>query len=313
MINLERLVNDIFDDEKLSDIKLQAYVDDHLIRLSNLNPGNIYDTIIVDTTNKYQAYYGNMVTEATKKAVREGLTQGISNTGDLVSYKYKNDQETYQQFFPQGVDEYYQADLPELNPILDRLAGAATTHLTAQFPADVTALTTAINEFKTARQSQLNAFSEEENVATDRRTTRKNLTLQLTFNILTLALNNLEDADTFNNYYNEQLLPIGSGSGDDGGGVVYETITVAPAQTYTIGDAPDDAVVVEIIHDAGNGDAVFCTAVSISAPCSGNTYALQPGTTFNDAFGDMNISGNALLKVTNNGTNNLVLRVRVIG
>jgi len=324
MLNPIRLVNDLFDDQKLFDKDLQPFCEDHLIRMANNNPGAIYSSRITDTSNKLMAFSGARVSEMTKIAVREGLSQAmmekrtlmleqVSSIGRLVDYKYVNDQEKYQQFFPQGVDEYYQADLGELNPLLDRLQTAATTHLTANHPIDVTALTNAITDFKTARTSQLNAFSEEETLASDRRIERKNLTLQLTSNFLILANDHLEQPDLFDNYYNPELLPLTEGNDGDGGGTAYQEFTIAPAQLLTIGEAPEsDDVVLEIIHASGNGNAQFCTAPTEDSPCVGNTYSLVPGATFNDEYGTMNISGGQFVRVANTGTDNLVIRLRVI-
>lgn len=217
-------MNDIFEDEKLSDSNLRAYADDHLIRLANNNPGSVYTPLITDTTTAYTAYYGSMTSEATKEAVSEGLTitmntakdavlEKLSKQRDLVAYKFGADSPTYQQFFPQGMDEYRRAQLDDLTTILDRYSAAANLHLTADFPAEVTEVDALITAYKDARTVQRDAFSETDALRTDRRENRKTLTLQLTKNILTLAIDFLEDTDGFDDYYDPQLLPLNSGGG----------------------------------------------------------------------------------------------------
>ena len=224
MLELTRLVNDIFDDKDLSDSNLRAYADDHLIRLANNNPGSVYTPLITDTTTAYTAYYGSMTDEATKEAVSEGLTitmntakdavlEKLSKQRDLVAYKFGADSPTYQQFFPQGMDEYRRAQLDDLTTILDRYSAAANLHLTADFPAEVTEVDALVTAYKDARTAQRDAFSETDTLRTDRRENRKTLTLQLTKNILTLAIDFLEDTDGFDDYYDPQLLPLNSGGG----------------------------------------------------------------------------------------------------
>jgi len=255
MLNIQRLVNDLFDTDRLNDNKLGAYTADHLIKISNLNPGGIYDVIVADTSNKYQAYYGNLVSEATKKAVREGLSQSmnenlslllekISKIGKLVDYKFSDNQEIYQQFFPLGVAEYYDANLTNINTKLDRLKTAATAHLNVDFASDVTQLNTAITAFISSRNAQLNAFSEEENLSTNRRETRKNLTLQLTFNILTIAANNIENVDRFNNYFNAQYLPIDDNNVEDGEVLNTYEGNIVPGNIIVLADLPAEAKVI---------------------------------------------------------------------
>lgn len=228
MIQLTRLVNDIFADRELTDAKLRTYADDHLIRLANNNPGAVYTPLITATTALYTAYYGSMTSEATQEAVSEGLTIATNNAADavlnklskqrdLVSYKFGTDSPIYQQFFPQGVDEYRRARLDDLTTLLDRYMAAANLHLNAEFPTEVTDIGNLIAAYIAARNAQRDAFSEVDTLRTGRRESRKALTLQLTRNILTLAIDFLDNPDGFDDYYDAQLLPMGAGggSGDD--------------------------------------------------------------------------------------------------
>lgn len=226
MILLTRLVNDIFADRELTDSNLRAFAEDHLIRLANNNPGSVYTPLITATTTLYTAYYGSMTSEATKEAISEGLTiamnaaatavlDKLSNQRDLVAYKFGADSPTYQQFFPQGMDEYRRARLDDLTTILDRYMVAANLHLTADFPAEVTEVGNLITAYTTARTAQRDAFSETDTLRTGRRESRKELTLQLTRNILTLAIDFLENPDGFDDYYDAQLLPLSSGVDTD--------------------------------------------------------------------------------------------------
>jgi len=227
MITLLRLVNDIFDDPKLSDDKLRTFGDDHIIRLANNNPGGIYDGLITATTNAYTSYYGSMTNEAVKEAVSEGFTINmnakreavlarLSKQQALVDYLFGEDSDTYQAFFPQGMTEYLREQLDNLTTILDRYLVAANANFTGAHAAEATDIAGLISAYKSARTAQRDAFSETDTLRTGRRETRKVLTLQLTRNILTLAIDFLENPDRFDDYYDVALLPKNTSSnGED--------------------------------------------------------------------------------------------------
>jgi hypothetical protein len=288
MLNPQRLVNDLFDDNDLSDPMLRAFSDDHMLRLQNNNPGNIYDPLIADTTAAYTSYYGSMVSEETKESVTEGLTiamnnardavlKDIANLQDLVIYKFGQDSSEYQEFFPLGMDEYYQARLDDLTTILDRFETAANLHLNVDHAGEVAEVSGLIADYKTARQNQKDAFSETDTLRTERRENRKVLTMQLTKNFLTLALDFLEDPDRYDDYYDPQYLPLRSGGGDDDDGddsggddddndttsvsitglVTYPDLTPASgARVYVLG--PDGEELFEVFtNDSGTYELII--------------------------------------------------------
>lgn len=303
MLNPIRLVNDMFDTRALSDINLRTFADNHLIRLANNNPGSIYTPMITSTTGAYMAYFGVMTNEAVKEAISEGLTVDMNAARDavvtklskqqaLVIYLYGEGVGTYQQFFPQGMGEYHQAKLDNLTTIFERYQEAAITHLTANYLSEVNAITGLITAYRNARNAQVSAFVQTDTLRTGRRETRKVLTRQLTTNLLTLAIDFLENPDRFNDYYDASLLPITSGdNGDDEGsseisGNVISLITNQPVvgahvvlsnvegsvDTYT--DASGNFVLV-ITVDIATGAELRAEAANHST--SNRPITIQPG------------------------------------
>lgn len=221
MMNPIKLIEDLFEDRNLSDANLRAFCEDMLQRLSIPinNPGGIYIPLITTTSARYAAFFGQMTNAATKKAVSEGLTQTmeankkamidfISDLQNLVKFIFRETSATYQEFYPQGMTEYHHATLAQLPMLIQRYLNAANDHLIATNPAEVADLVIRINAFNTARAAQTTVFAEVETLQTGRRADRKLLTLQLTTNMLTVALNNLENPDHYNNYYNPSYLPL---------------------------------------------------------------------------------------------------------
>lgn len=221
MLNPERYTDDLFDDQRLPDYKLRGFAQDHLLRLvipAN-NPGGIYTTIIADTTSKFNAFFGSMDSEASKEAFSEGLSLNMENAKataiseivrfeGLVTFQFGKTSAAYQAFYPQGLTEYHKATISEVPGLFTRFYTAATTYLNATHPADVTNLDALFTAFNNARSAQLTALAEIDLLQTGRRDDRKALTLQLTTNMLTIALNNLGNPDNYNNYYNPAYLPM---------------------------------------------------------------------------------------------------------
>ncbi|MES2621020.1 MAG: hypothetical protein V4615_09215, partial [Bacteroidota bacterium] len=181
------------------------------------------------TTIKYTAYYGKMSSQATQVAIREGLTIAKNNSRTaaehkvtslegLVKFKFGLESPTYQEFYPQGLTEYQNCSDAALEIKLDRIVGAAGTHLTADFPDEVTAIADLRTAFKTAHLAQNNAFSNIDNVITGKHVDRKALTVQLTKNFLLVAADNIDNTDKYDDFFNPQLLPIRTGIGSQPAG-----------------------------------------------------------------------------------------------
>ncbi|MCG3164341.1 MAG: hypothetical protein POELPBGB_00095 [Bacteroidia bacterium] len=216
MLNPIRLCFDLFDNEKLSNANLRGFTDNFLIRLALNNPGGIYTGLITDTTGKYTAFYGKITNEAVKDAISQGLTIAtnnaktavigeLSNLQNLVKYRFGETSSTYQEFYPHGMDEYHQAKIDDIATILDRFVVAATTHLTAAEAAQAVTLT---GNFKTARNAQVTVFAEVDILGTGKHADRKALTMQLTVDFLTIASNNVDNPDGFDDYYDPRFLPL---------------------------------------------------------------------------------------------------------
>lgn len=221
MMNPEKLVEDLFDDKNFADYKLRGFSQDHLLRLSipANNPGGIYSTLITDTGSKFTAFFGAIDSELVQESINEGLTitteetkaaaiAELSHLEGLVAFKFGKTSAIYQQFYPQGLSEYHDANLDQLPPLFNRYKTAANTHLLAGNPAEVAALIVKLDAYNNARNAQLTGFGTTSTLQAGRREDRKALTLQLTTNLLTIALNNLQNPDNYNNYYNPSYLPL---------------------------------------------------------------------------------------------------------
>ena len=167
-------------------------------------------------------------------------------------------------------------------------------------PAEVTAISTLVNSYKAARNAQLGLFSQTDTVRTDRREARKVLTRQLTTNLLTLAIDFLEDPDRFDDYYDAALLPLAQGSDaeDDTTAelmcTVVDELTLAPlvGAKVTV-DTPAGPIMAttdadgRCAIDVPGLDAPLTTEMKAEADGhlpESRTITLSPGTTLNQNF-----------------------------
>jgi len=243
MLNPERFTNDLLDNEKLWDYNLRAFTEDHLLRLSipANNPGGIYSPLITATTTAYNTFFGAMSSETIKRAISEGLTITMENNRTavigylsqlqgLIKFVFTETSPTYQEFYPLGMSEYHDANLPQLPVLLARFKAAADAHLLPTYSTEVTELGNRITGFTTARNAQQTTLGEIETLQTGRREDRKALTVQLTTNLLTIAIQNIGNPDNYNNYYNPGYLPLTEEARSFSGLIPFMTVQTAVTQ-----------------------------------------------------------------------------------
>lgn len=244
MITLDRLVNDLFTDPKLTDARLRSFADDHLLRLTLNNPGGVYTSLITATAASYTGYFGTITDLRVKEAIRQNLTittrkakalvlGRLHTVQGLVIYRFGLGSATYEAFFPHGMMEYTGARIDDLILGLNRFRTACATHLSATDPAEVGQVDADINAFAAARTAQRTVFAEEDALRTGRTVSRKDLTRQLTRNLLMIAADMIDDPDRFKDYYDPTYLPTRTKAGASG-----ETIemTIGPGATVNISE-----------------------------------------------------------------------------
>jgi hypothetical protein len=305
MIALEKLIQDLFDDPKLSNTNLRSFSDDHLVRLSLNNPGGVYSPLITDTAARYTGYFGSMTDLAVKEAIRQNLTittiqvrvaviERIRTVNGLVVYRFGAGSATYESFYPHGLSEYTEARLDDLTVLLSRFASAAGTHLTATDPAEVTAINADILAFNNARTAQHTVFAEEDMLRTGRNVTRKELTRQLTRNLLIIAADMIDDADRFNDYFDSTYLPRSSSSSTTDG--TFEGTVEAGATVNITKDIAPDAQLK--VTNTGAAKLTFCLAAADTDVCLAGANLL-PGESRTVTAADLGPGTGTHLNVTN--------------
>ena len=224
MLDPIRLVTDLFKEKNLSNESLHGFAEEFLARLANpgLNPGGIYNQLLIDTTALYQTYFGVIVNQSHHYAIGKGLTIGmnqahtavinkLSTLQGLIKYRFKNNSGVYKEFYPQGMKEYHRATIGYSETLFSRFRVFATMYLSADYPTEVAELNTLITKFNTARRTQETVFGKQAGIRSDRKADRRALTQQLTKCFLIIASNNIEQPAKIHAYYDTRLLPIRKG------------------------------------------------------------------------------------------------------
>jgi hypothetical protein len=217
MIQLFKYFRILFLSAQISRDVLKNFTENHIQRLTGNNPGGIFTTILANVTNAYNAYYGDYSSEVTNIAAREGLTDGvkssraalekfISDTEKLVRYTYRDNETVYQQFFPQGMTEYYNATISNFETICDRLKAAFTAHSGDFTPLLISDYNTLLTTFKNNRSAQLLAKGSVSTERSELAASRLTLATQLTKNLLTISLQYLGDTTKADVYFDQAIL-----------------------------------------------------------------------------------------------------------
>lgn len=245
MIDLIRYFKILFISLRVGRERLKNFTEDHIQRLNSVNPGGIFTTILTDVTNAYTAYFGDMADEGLAQAVlesrtvaqeasRKALADFISRAEGIVSFTWGKTSPEYQEFYPQGIVEYTEATISELETHSLRFINSASAHaasLPATFVADATALR---NTFISNRNAQLGQKGIVANERSQLTGTKLALCTQLTKNVLTIALQYVGDETKAAVYFDQSIL-----EGRSTGTETYD-IEVAPNTLDNIASPDDD-------------------------------------------------------------------------
>lgn len=217
MRNIHTYFKVIFDSSKISDDNLRKFAEIHLQRLSADNPGGIFTTLISGTTAAYQAYFGAIVDEATRAAIQKGMTLKMNDTlaafieavrrqEGRIHAEYGKESAEYAEFYPQGLNEYNQASLADVETLMLRYAQAAERHAALLGQSFVDTFTDFHADFAAARTAQLLAIGEVKAEKSATRSNRDALEDQLMDNLLTLAMKFKRNADAGMAYFDQSFL-----------------------------------------------------------------------------------------------------------
>lgn len=213
MIDLSVFFHNHFDSERISDDRFNNFTNDHLQRLSAT--GN-YSTLVTTLSDVYTNWSGATLTEATQEAIKQGQSKSmkaslaamiaaVRQKEGTVRGQYGRDSNAYQEFFPEGLDEYNHANLGNIDIKMKRLIAAATAHAD-DVPGLAEQFTDLFTAFTKARNAQRGGKGQVSSAKTTSTHTRDVVEQQLMVNVLTIALDHIGDVNGGLAYFDQALL-----------------------------------------------------------------------------------------------------------
>ena len=217
MINLKTLFKNHFDTKEISDDNMRKFAEVHIQRLSANNGGGAFTAMITATTTAYTNYFGSMTDEATKSAVKEGLTitlntavetfkKAISQKEGIIRGNFDRGSSKYQEFFPLGVTEYTTATLANIEVLMQRFADMAATYEPELGPEFKDEFIGYLNAFKDARTAQLQKIGEVSESKTDTTTKRDSVENELHKNLHSIAAMFPGDVDRCMDFFDQSFI-----------------------------------------------------------------------------------------------------------
>ena len=216
MINLKRLFKNLLDDKEISIGELTNFSSDGIERLRANNPGGIFTTILTDTEAKHQAFEDAQASLDTDEAEREGrtidmnivmaaFTKKVRQVEALISWTYKEKPGIYEEFYPLGLTEYNRMTVEGAEMLITRFVKAVNKH-NADLPvAVVTDFNKVLKDVEDSRKEQLKEKGEVGGSADAVRTTKRELGIQWTYNVFTIAREFIDQPQKADVYINQNL------------------------------------------------------------------------------------------------------------
>lgn len=217
MISLSRFAELLFNEKTITDERLGNFVDDFLQRAATNNKEGMYDDMLLETKLKYEVYFGTITNEDTNFAIQQSYTKMTDRELDrfknllrrrsgLVISEWGKDSPEYQEFFPLGMTEYTSMGKNNAEKLMTRIYNAFKHHIAIFGNTVVTEFADALTNYTKARDNQLGKKGE---VSGDKQQTADNriaLEMQMQYNVLTIARNNIGKPESMKLYFTESLL-----------------------------------------------------------------------------------------------------------
>ncbi len=223
---LERFFEIQFDDPNINRQQLRKFTEDHLKRLAQNNTKNLYDLLLSETQEAYETYFGFLNDTDVSNALQQSRTKSMENVRSqfsallsrrkgLITNSYTEDSPEYQEFFPHGLTEYSTASLESIETLMNRIINAATAHATDLGGNLALEFSKIKDSFLVARGEQLAQKGAASKASESTDESRNALEIQLTKNLLSIALNNIGKPDAAGLYFDKSIISRPGTNSDD--------------------------------------------------------------------------------------------------
>jgi len=300
MVDLQKIIDGFFRDESITHERLYNCGMDHIQKMTNNNPGGIYDDNITNTetaTTNLQAAMtkttgdtgtrigGTSAKDAQRKAIEDYLAIQILNAvvvfGGKTAAKYI---ETY----PNNMDSFYKVSKELFATNVEALITKAIKFETALGTPFKTTLTTMYGTYSTADDTQVDASADVSTDITDENTAATALADQLTDNLFDISRNNRRSTTALATYFTLSLLEPQHRKQIKKGNPGKHSETEVCTIEYSAGKRTH-------IHNTGAAKLTF--GMKLGVLKVGATITLLPGEKANEPFSFYFTNGDSLYVV----------------
>jgi len=220
-----------FSDPKIPPGNKKKFGEDTIRRIGTQNNGNVFDQLLNDTVDVHTTLFGGITSVSTNQAIQEARTKSVDNL--IILFKNRNSrlnnffigngtdkQPVYQEFFPQGVRPFtdgvnkgnVEQRMAQIKDVIDEnteVAGGTT--VLAEYE-------TFLENYNTARGSQLSKISEVSSGRTDRNIAEDAWNDQMFENLLSFANLSRGKPQNIILYMNQSILRAPKSAATDGKG-----------------------------------------------------------------------------------------------
>ncbi len=210
--------------------KFGNFADTHISNLKTLIPADgatlfgipvkdILNTLIIESESSYDEWASSLSDKSTNKSMREGKTinldDSLENLRDLVSRKagviadkFPRGTPVYEELYPGGVSEYKRVSKENAANIFGRFIKVLGLHKNVLGEDIFNEVNDSYNLFTTAKDEQSSSKSQVTDKIGLYQEKRRQLSVQLFKNLLTLLLINLEQPEKAAKYFDESMLAV---------------------------------------------------------------------------------------------------------
>jgi hypothetical protein len=205
--------------DKIPDLTINKFFQEHVVAIDSRNTTGQYDTMYNATKTAAKDFLDAITDKDTKSARCQGQTKkvdilvknfkkGLPRFERVVGLAFLPDGDTYQEFFPHGMKEYYKATKTNIDGLMLRLWKTASSHTSSLDAAFIDGLEQSYLQFKQARAEQLTAKENLSAATLTKRQARLRIELQVTRNVMTLAIEFLENPKAGLAFFDTSLLKL---------------------------------------------------------------------------------------------------------
>lgn len=309
-MKMENFFKILFLSIKISEANFIRFVEDHLQRLINNNPGGRYTPLITLVTT----LLGNLMTAISQRSLNQALQEARTKTVDQfisdfkymmsrfhfsITEKWKEGTDIYEEFFPRGLEEYTSCTKGNIVILMGRFIDVCDIHREDLPEGFVEPLATLKASYELSRTNQLGKIASTDGNRVDVAEKRLAVAIQLSKNAHTLALDFIGQTAMAGVYFDQSII---TRPAYQNGEVPEPDIlaeAVAPLTRSIILHGGFDANTLFHIVNTGSVILKFYTANMADDVVPSNALELAPGEEDDVTAAELGADGNLFLMVYN--------------